>query len=106
MFLEDIPNNNGTFLTLDEFFEIFRFKLSFLQYNCLLFLIPRNWKKTAKKETHILSNQQGQNYTLNIQGKLILLCKMFTGLCSVCNPLYSKMARKLIHTYFNHLQHF
>lgn len=57
MFLEDILNNNGTFLTLDEFYERFRFKPSFLQYTSLLSSIPSNWKKTAKKETHFLSNE-------------------------------------------------
>lgn len=82
MFLEDILNNNGTFLTLDEFYERFRFKPSFLQYTSLLSSIPSNWKKTAKKETHFLSNEKDQNYTLNIQGKLVPLCNL------TCKDIY------------------
>lgn len=45
MFLEDILNNNGTLLTLDEFYERFRFKPSFLQYTSFLSLIPKTCQK-------------------------------------------------------------
>lgn len=80
MFLKDI--NNGTFLTLDEFYQRFKFKPSFLQYSSLLSSIPMNWKQTAKKDTHILSNEQDKNHTLNIQGKLVPLCKL------TCKDIY------------------
>lgn len=102
MFLEDIVNNNGTFLTLDEFYERFRFKPSFLQYTSLLSSTPIKGKKTVKNETHILSSERDQNYTLNIQGKLVHLCKLtckdiyFILLKQLqgLNPLYSKMVGK------------
>lgn len=45
MFLEDILNNNGTLLTLDEFYERVRFKPSFLQYTSFLSLIPKTCQK-------------------------------------------------------------
>lgn len=76
MFFKDIINNDGSFLTLDEFYEKFKFKPSFLQYNSLLSSIPNNWKKHVKDKTHPPHSEGNIMHSLSVQGKLIPLSEL------------------------------
>ncbi len=75
IYIKDIINDDGHFLSLGEIHNRYGNCISLMQYNSLKACIPTNWKQMLKDNT----------VTKNKKCKILIICK----LPSVCKHIYS-----------------